>query len=126
MCRKCFQWAKGLVFLTRVTVNNTLSNGKKLLIHCRSKDDDLSTVELTHLQVYNFTINKSFWGDTLFFCDVFFDNEMHSFDVFNQKRDTSFCRKTCYYEVRESKVCKYRPLFLDIVEDCQYWKKKSN
>ncbi|KAK9699457.1 hypothetical protein RND81_08G174900 [Saponaria officinalis] len=108
----------------KVRVNNTLSNGKKLLIHCKSKDNDLSTVEVAHLHVYNFTISKSFWGDTSFFCDVFFGNEMHWFNVFNQQRDAEFCHKTCYYEVRESKVCKYMKRFLDIVEDCYYWKKE--
>ncbi|KAK9699459.1 hypothetical protein RND81_08G175100 [Saponaria officinalis] len=106
-----------------VRVNNTLSNGKKLRIFCKSKDDDLSAVELAPLQVYKFTISKSFWGDTLFSCDVFFDNKSHWFDVFNQKRDTSFCRNTCYYEVMESRVCKYKKFNSKIVEDCYYWKK---
>ncbi|KAK9699456.1 hypothetical protein RND81_08G174800 [Saponaria officinalis] len=108
--------------IVRMSVNNTLSNGKKLVIHCKSKDRDLGRVEVKSCEVYDFEITKSFWGRTLFFCGFTFDHKLHWFDIFDQSRDSTFCDGSCYYAVTEPRICRYNIFDPAYVEDCFEWK----
>ncbi|KAK9699454.1 hypothetical protein RND81_08G174600 [Saponaria officinalis] len=90
-----------------VTINNTLSNNKKLIVHCKNKDDDLGTVDIAPRHAYQFYANKSSRENTSYNCDFTFDNKLHWFHVYDQNIDSSFCRKVCYYEADENRICRY-------------------
>ncbi|KAK9699455.1 hypothetical protein RND81_08G174700 [Saponaria officinalis] len=106
----------------RMVVNNTLSNGKKLVIHCKSKNRDFGPVEVESLDIYKLDITRSFWGNTLVDCGFTFDNKVHWFDIFDQSRDSAFCYGIyCFYEVTEPRICRYNIIEPALVEDCFEW-----
>ncbi|MBA0844825.1 hypothetical protein Goarm_022543, partial [Gossypium armourianum] len=61
---------------------NDLSDGKILLVHCKSKDDNLGIHNLTVGSEFSWKFKQQILGATLFWCYMAYDNFYASFDVF--------------------------------------------
>ncbi|KAK9683156.1 hypothetical protein RND81_10G120100 [Saponaria officinalis] len=90
-----------------VRVINDLSNGKSLQVHCASKDDDLGIHKLAQNgEYYEFKFGPSLLRNTLFHCDLIWDNKTHSFVIYDQNRDAAQCWDQCYWKIKESGPCR--------------------
>lgn len=67
-----------IVKQVQVAVANKLSNNKILLVHCKSKDDDLGVRNVQINQNFSWIFTPNFWGTTLFWCYVAPDNNSHA------------------------------------------------
>nr|KJB26088.1 hypothetical protein B456_004G224700 [Gossypium raimondii] len=61
---------------------NGLSNGKMLLVHCKSKDNDLGIHNLTAGAEFSWQFKLSVTGRTLFWCYMAYDNFHAALNVF--------------------------------------------
>ncbi|KAK9700234.1 hypothetical protein RND81_08G225500, partial [Saponaria officinalis] len=111
-------------FLTskvQISITNSLSNNKKLIIHCKSKNKDLNIHVIQKGETYEFKVENSFWGRTLYFCGFKFDHKLHMFDIYVQSRDDDNCLGYCEWEITESGPClTYNP-HRGIYTYCFYW-----
>lgn len=91
---------------------NNLSSNKVMLVHCKSKDDDLGVHNIPVGQQYDMDIVPNIWGGTLFWCYVASDNNSHaSFDAFKDRAElTDFCdspftkHTTCVWNVKDDGI----------------------
>ncbi|KAK4756543.1 hypothetical protein SAY87_006670 [Trapa incisa] len=90
-----------------ITVWNDLLPGRKFIIHCKSKDDDLGAITVPQSLSYTFSFKPNIIGTTLFFCGVYTDYGHGSFDIFRYSRDAPRCYK-CRWSVRENGVYGYK------------------
>ncbi|CAJ2666825.1 unnamed protein product [Trifolium pratense] len=81
-------------FKTTVTITNSLSGNLDLNVHCKSADDDLGPHLLHQGQSYDWSFGNKFFGGTLFFCTVQWNNEIHRFDAYDQDNDLLKCYKS--------------------------------
>ncbi|KAK4489713.1 hypothetical protein RD792_000347 [Penstemon davidsonii] len=74
-----------------------------LRLHCASGDDDLGF----HTTPVNFDFKwhfcDNFWGNTLFFCHLWWGSKNISFDVFKSSMDYD-CGPDCYWEVKSDGI----------------------
>nr|KJB26087.1 hypothetical protein B456_004G224600 [Gossypium raimondii] len=68
-------------------VVNGLSNGRILLVHCKSKDDDLGIHNLTADTEFTWKFKPNFFGGTLFWCYMAHSNFHAAFDAFRENDD---------------------------------------
>ncbi|CAL1363750.1 unnamed protein product [Linum trigynum] len=73
-----------------VYVENELSGNKKLIVHCRSKDDDVGAqaVDIGAALHWGFTPYEG----TLFWCKLAVEDRRLSFDAYNGKKADIRCR----------------------------------
>ncbi|KAK9740660.1 hypothetical protein RND81_03G051800 [Saponaria officinalis] len=88
-----------------ISTTNFLNNKPTLYIHCKDKHKDLGTYVVEWGETYKFEIYKSFWGRTWYYCGVKFDNILHRFDIFFQRRDDVFCDPDCYWIIKDDGPC---------------------
>lgn len=86
-----------------VHVMNSLGDGKTMTLHCQSKDDDLGTVILEDGQETKWSFSANFFGTTLFYCSVRWENSSswYSFNAFDADRDYRRCISECRWLVSE-------------------------
>lgn len=88
----------------RVRVINTLSNGKSLQVHCKSKNDDLGVQQLKATgSFFEFKFRRTIF--TLFFCGFVFDNKLFWFDIYVYYRDSFRCTQNCWWQIKETGPC---------------------
>lgn len=84
----CFVAAKERVLpeftVWHVSVVNGLSNNSELLVHCKSKDNDLGIHNLWPGTNFNWSFRENFFQRTLFWCYARKDDVHSSFKVFWQ------------------------------------------
>ncbi|GAV63842.1 Self-incomp_S1 domain-containing protein [Cephalotus follicularis] len=68
-----------------VRISNYLTGNKKLDVHCKSRDDDLGLHSLYRNDTYEFGFRINYFGTTLFFCHLWYDNFQVVFDAFVSK-----------------------------------------
>ncbi|TYH07347.1 hypothetical protein ES288_A08G226600v1 [Gossypium darwinii] len=86
---------RSLLFKTwRVHVVNYMSNRKTLLVHCKSKDDDLGIHNLSVGVEFSWKFRPRIFGETLFWCYMAYDNLHATFEVF---RDDPYIFAKCDY-----------------------------
>ncbi|KAG8371107.1 hypothetical protein BUALT_Bualt13G0052400 [Buddleja alternifolia] len=79
-----------------VQVINQLEDGQRLNVHCQSRDDDLGYHVLDFGSATTWSFTANFWGTTLFYCDVQWDDSnWYHFDVYDADRDYRRCRSMC-------------------------------
>ncbi|KAJ9176425.1 hypothetical protein P3X46_011736 [Hevea brasiliensis] len=79
-----------------VRVINMLGEGRSIILHCQSKDDDLGYVILENGSEFQWSFNVNFWGTTLFFCGLQWeDSYPRHFDAYNAKKDYNRCFTEC-------------------------------
>ncbi|GMN29002.1 hypothetical protein TIFTF001_046290 [Ficus carica] len=92
----------------RVTILNNLSNIQNLLIvHCKSKDDDLRTQIVASNKTYEWEFRVNIFKSALFYCAFNWGNVAATFDMFIAKRDEPRCRTLCVWVARDQGVFGY-------------------
>ncbi|XP_027188110.1 S-protein homolog 5-like [Cicer arietinum] len=87
-----------------VLITNDLPAPSKLIVHCKSGDDDLGIQNLpTGGQKY-WTFRPNIFGTTLFYCYFNWDNMVMSVEVFNDKHDGGECTGHCLRSVRKDGI----------------------
>ncbi|WCJ38147.1 Plant self-incompatibility protein S1 family [Euphorbia peplus] len=79
--------------LVRVVVSNELSPSKVLLVHCKSKNDDLGIHNLSKNQNFTWKFHpNTIIGNTLFWCYTAPDDKSHaSFDAYKESFTLTDC-----------------------------------
>ncbi|GAA0161355.1 hypothetical protein LIER_43566 [Lithospermum erythrorhizon] len=85
---------------THVTINNHLGDNITVNIHCQSKDDDIGSQDVGDGGYYEISFRPSLWKNTLFYCDMSWNDVHGHFDIYDQPRDEDRCR-TCFWDVRK-------------------------
>ncbi|KAF8406895.1 hypothetical protein HHK36_006016 [Tetracentron sinense] len=96
-------------FLDPVTVYvyNKLEGGKTLIIHCKSKDDDLGVHVLPVDGMLQWSFTNNFFHTTLFWCDIQWERSpggdwvRGSFNIYRSHRDIDRCGTNCLWYVKE-------------------------
>jgi len=89
-----------------VKITNRLSQKKRLLVHCKSKNDDLGEHWLRTGESYEFKFGESFMWTSLFFCGYTFDGQKHLEDAYDATQND--CREHCWWEIKEPGPCLYK------------------
>lgn len=85
-----------------VRITNALGVYGDLVVHCKSKDDDLGDHLLLPGESFEFRFRQNIFGTTLFFCSFRWSTEFHYYDVYRADRDG--CSK-CYWTVYFLGIC---------------------
>ncbi|KAJ4833368.1 hypothetical protein Tsubulata_040576 [Turnera subulata] len=72
-------------------LNIITPEGKDVVIHCKSKDDDLGIKNLGPHQTFSFRFSPNVWGTTLFYCKFTWLGGSGWFNVYDQGRDQFRC-----------------------------------
>ncbi|CAI0383159.1 unnamed protein product [Linum tenue] len=103
-----------------VTVINEVEGGPKLMVHCKSKDDDIGVHILPPHQNIRWGFRPDFFGRTLFFCAMDWGEGLHWFDIYVESRDYDRC-KDCRWLIKKGGPCLTNPER----DSCHYWNKKK-
>ncbi|KOM57721.1 hypothetical protein LR48_Vigan11g075400 [Vigna angularis] len=74
-----------------VRVENDLTNGISVFLHCKSRDDDLGEHVLENGQYQEWRFRNNIAHSTLFWCAMRASNVQSSFDVYSYKADNAVC-----------------------------------
>ena len=93
----------------KVTITNQLSRGQTLLVHCKSKDNDLGDHTLQVGQNFSWKFKVNFFSTTLFWCNLRTSSNKHvSIEVFwPEKHDWLGYRcayTTCNWDARDNGI----------------------
>ncbi|CAL0310879.1 unnamed protein product [Lupinus luteus] len=91
-----------------VYVTNGLSQDTLLTLHCKSRDDDLGVHYLKYKEDYTFSFHYNIFRlkkYTLFWCDFTWNGKLHTFEVYNWKRDTNLGRENFRWLLKEKEPC---------------------
>lgn len=78
----------------RVTVdimNGLPPNSPPLLVHCKSKDDDLGNQTLTRWKTFFWRFKPAVFGTTLFWCNLWWGSKQVKFEVYNENLGEGQC-----------------------------------
>ncbi|KAK7349441.1 hypothetical protein VNO77_06813 [Canavalia gladiata] len=101
---------------TTVRVRNLLGEGLTLIIHCKSKNDDLGPHLIQPNDTYEWSFHRNFFGRTLFFCGIHWIHGSIVYDIYKTSRDFRRCSTDCYWEITNKALYGYTqvPQELDI------------
>lgn len=77
-------------------------NSTKLIVHCKSKDNDLGVKELGLHEEYGWTCRVNLFRTTLYFCLTKWGEKERYIVGFKAKRDQIRCKKNCLWLGREN------------------------
>ncbi|KAL5555508.1 hypothetical protein UlMin_037744 [Ulmus minor] len=92
----------------RVQIMSYLNPPSNLTVHCKSKQDDLGEHVINPLpDSYAFKFTPPFFGHALFFCTFQWpkDQNLHWFDIYDERRDYKRCKHHCCWFVQNSGPC---------------------
>ncbi|CAI0436690.1 unnamed protein product [Linum tenue] len=91
---------------TKVVISNQIEGGPKLLVHCKSSEDDLGVRWLDPGQSFVWTVPQSFFVYTEYFCAFRWEDGAHLvwFDIYKPERDHIVC-KLCQWAIRRDGPC---------------------
>ncbi|CAI0553754.1 unnamed protein product [Linum tenue] len=90
----------------KLWIKNEIGGGRPpLIIHCRSRDDDLNVHVVKPHETYRFRILPNIFGTTMFYCSMDWGTGLHWFDIYDQDRDMRRCRTYCTWIVKETGPC---------------------
>lgn len=78
-----------------IHVANRLSGTQQLLVHCKSKENDLGIHNVTVNGEFAWTLKENFWGTTLFWCFTSTGQKHLSFNVFWPEKRHTWLRDRC-------------------------------
>ncbi|CAA0825339.1 Plant self-incompatibility protein S1 family [Striga hermonthica] len=97
--KKCF-----LTSNVTVQVTNMLSVNGPLLLHCRSKDDDLGIKTIGQNQKFRWTFCTNIWHTTKFWCTFQF-GQKNRVIVAYEETVKEFCKDNqCYWSARDDGI----------------------
>ncbi|XVF76069.1 hypothetical protein PTKIN_Ptkin13bG0236600 [Pterospermum kingtungense] len=90
---------------------NRLGSHRILNIHCQSRDNDLGFAALPDGHAFEWRFSVNFWGTTLFYCDVQWDESgWHRFDAYAYEWDSDRCQTECFWMIsRDGLLLNYNP-----------------
>ncbi|XP_059654862.1 S-protein homolog 5-like [Cornus florida] len=86
--------------IDRFDINTT----PKLIIHCKSKDDDLGEHTLSSGDDFHWHFRVNFMRTTLFFCTMRWGQKVLSFDVFDAAHNRCKATLKCFWSIGEDGV----------------------
>ncbi|XLS91184.1 hypothetical protein HN51_067192 [Arachis hypogaea] len=92
---------------THVRIQNALEGNKDLMVHCKSRDNDIGEQYLKPHQCFEFHFKTNVWGSTLFFCGFNWQGGRHWYDIYIHERDFTVCSKLCAWQVKQNGPCLY-------------------
>ena len=91
---------------TAVTINNKMNIGAIIIVHCKSKDNDLGRHFLAPTEGYRFSFHPNFFiSTTLFFCQIEWPGNSRYIDAYVQKRDQDRCHSDCCWNIVPTGAC---------------------
>ncbi|GMI70159.1 hypothetical protein like AT1G04645 [Hibiscus trionum] len=88
----------------QVLIYNDLTPRTDLIVHCKSKNDDLGVQHIAYGNYYEFDFRPSVLRNTLFHCTFQWNGTTNRFDIYVQVRDQLFCDH-CVWKVRPDGPC---------------------
>ncbi|KAL3729355.1 hypothetical protein ACJRO7_026464 [Eucalyptus globulus] len=104
-----------------VKINNILPPGTILIVHCKSKEDDLGIHHITGS--WGFSFIPHFFDGTMFSCSFAWPGEFHWFDIYVQSRDQEKCTQ-CIWEISPQGPCRWNGLTGEF-NTCYFWSPSS-
>lgn len=90
--------------ITVYIASNVPPNTPPVVVHCKSKDDDLGNHTVARNQDYHFDFCTNSYT-TLFFCNIWWENKHIVFDAFHQTWRKPNCDYgTCYWLVKSDGI----------------------
>ncbi|KAM2279081.1 hypothetical protein ACFX1S_039963 [Malus domestica] len=107
---------------TYVNINNLLQTD--LLLHCKSKDDDLGAHVLPPHGSFGFNFRPNVGCSTLYFCNFEWRGGSHWFDIYIEDRDANECRH-CNWLIIEKGAFRLVEGKARLIDECYEWKKSA-
>ncbi|KAH7835993.1 hypothetical protein Vadar_031821 [Vaccinium darrowii] len=108
---------------TNVRIINALGTGIDLVVHCKSKDDNLGSHVIPFKGSYGWSFNPNFFLTTLFYCHMQWKGHRDVyFNIYDENRDAFRCYDDCFAAVTEPAICLYDPMVKDF-NLCFDWNK---
>lgn len=97
---------EGFLMLVKshVKVFNYLQSYQDLMIHCKSKDDDLGVHRLRYGENFEWSFRVNFFGRTQYYCSFEWPGSIKWFDIYVGWRDDRLC-DTCLWGIWEDRPC---------------------
>lgn len=103
--------------IVHVQVINQLESGRRLSVHCRSREDDIHHQILEPGDAIEWNFKLNFLRTTLFYCDVQWENSSwYHFDAYDANRDYRRCLSLCRWMIAKD------GLLYGYDEDKGFWK----
>lgn len=107
---------------THEKIINCLEGNLDLIVHCKSKDDDIGVHLLHHGESFGWSFHpRVFFGQTLFFCGFTWNGKLHWFDVYDGNNLKDDCDE-CNWKIFKSGPCKTEG---DGQSTCFLWNKQQ-
>nr|XP_043632938.1 self-incompatibility protein S1-like [Erigeron canadensis] len=95
--------------ITADTIVHIESNLNNLVLHCKSKDDDLGNVTRNSGEEFDIHFCADFWGRSVFSCEFYWESKHQEFTVYESKHpeycakkdDYGFYNTDCYWKIQE-------------------------
>ncbi|KAI9100903.1 hypothetical protein K1719_024027 [Acacia pycnantha] len=92
-----------------VTIKNDLGQDILLTIHCKSKNDDLGSHNLSLHSTFHWDFkSNAFTMNTLFYCYVYFGKVEGTFNAYDAARDDASCTD-CKWSIKTDGAYWYNP-----------------
>ncbi|KAL4290947.1 hypothetical protein GQ457_14G019240 [Hibiscus cannabinus] len=88
----------------QVLIYNDLAPNTDLIVHCKSKDDDLGIRHISYGNDFEFHFRASFLRRTLFHCTFQWNGITQRFDIYRQVRDQFVCNH-CVWKIGPDGPC---------------------
>ncbi|KAL2896239.1 S-protein-like protein 2 [Bienertia sinuspersici] len=92
----------GLVEKRDARVINALAQGKDLIVHCRTKDEDFGKQTLKYGKYADFKVTEK-TEDIV--CGFDWDKKVHVFEIFNVNKYKEECGERCWWMIKETGAC---------------------
>lgn len=79
-------------------INGLPNNNNPLVVHCKSKNDDLGKRTLYNGQGFDWKFKPSIWGNSLFFCHFWWGAKDTRIDVYNEDK---IPKGNCFWKAKE-------------------------
>lgn len=110
---------------TTVEINNRLSGGLTLILHCKSEDHDLGVKTLAPNSSWSFKFRPNIFGTTLFYCYFRWGQESHWFDIYDDYRDGVRQGNPCIdceWNIAQNRPCRFNQE-TNVFDLCYDWSK---
>ncbi|KAK8508629.1 hypothetical protein V6N13_116148 [Hibiscus sabdariffa] len=88
----------------QVLIYNDLAPNTDLIVHCKSKDNDLGIRHISYGNDFEFHFRASFFRRTLFHCTFQWNGITKRFDIYRQVRDQFVCNH-CVWKIGPDGPC---------------------
>lgn len=91
-------------FKVVVSIDNNLTAGQELSVHCKSGDDDLGVHAIPNGGHYEWSFKVNVWATTLYFCGFSCKDGSGTFEIYRAGRDIIRCEDKCNWKALQDGV----------------------